>query len=240
MKYNIKTLIEKNRRELLQKQKREAPKRVKRADAYSVSSIKIDPNAFINDWCVITTQISGNGSSYTDSIAFQNILSNLIATAKNDSSHVVNSKLILKSIKESLDKEDIYIDCTCPDFKFTYAYFATKDKFKWGKLQSSNGKEIRNPNNDKGSMCKHLYALLRSNNFLNAISDKIMRILIANLDVIYNKFKFDLSEFKINVTAYDKLLKANISRDKKGKFISTTNKENIEDDESNDKNKENL
>ena len=235
-------LLEKNRQELLTKQKRETPERVKRADSYSVNNSIIDADALLNDWLVITTNISGNGKTYKDAIAFKGVMTDLIEIAKKDSSHVVNSKLILKSIKQSLDNQDIYIDCDCPDFKFRYEYWATKGKFKWGKLQNSNGKEIRNPNNDIGCMCKHLYALLRSNKFLNHVSDKIMRTLIANLDVLVKRFNVNIQEFKINSAAYDRLLKANISRDKSGKFqkISSNKSDNIDEkeDEANENNED--
>lgn len=233
---NIKKLLEKNRQELLSKQKRETPERVQRAGSYSVSNISIDSSAFLNDWLVITTTISGNGHSYTDSIAFKNVVTNLIELAKVDSKHIVNGKFILRSIKQSLDKNDIYIACDCDDFKFRYDYWATQGKFKWGKLQNSNGKGIRNPDNNMGAMCKHLYALLRSNNFLNSVSDKIMRTIMANLDVLVKRFNINIEEFVVNSAAYDRMLRMNISRDKQGKFRKNdidTNKD-VNNNQSND------
>jgi len=223
----LKNLLEANRRDLLLKQKRETPERIERSKAYSINNLSVDPNAFLNDWLVVTVDINGNGSTYKDSIAFAKILSDLIDNAKIDSTHNVNSKLIQKTLKSSLDKHDIYIDCTCDDFKYRYAYFATQGKFKWGKLQNSNGKKIRNPNNDIGSMCKHLYTLLRSNKFMEHISDKIMRTIMANLDVIVKKYNINLLEFKVNNKSYDRLLNMNLSRDKSGRFIK--NKDDVDD-----------
>lgn len=226
---NITLLLEKNRQELLNKQKRETPERVQRAKSYIVSQINIDANALLNDWLVITTTISGNSHMYTDSIAFKNVMTDLIQLAKIDSKHYVNSKLIIRSIKRSLDKQDIYISCDCDDFKFRYDYHATQGKFKWGKLQNSNGKGIRNPHNDIGCMCKHLYALLRSNNFLDKVSDKIMRTIMANLDVLVKTFNINLEEFIVNSERYDRMLKMNISRTKGGQFtknVPDTNKNN--------------
>ena len=211
-------LIEKNRQELLSKEKKETPKRVQKASSYSVSNISIDASALLNNWLVITTNISGNSNTYTDSIAFKNVMTDLIDLAKIDSKHYVNSKLIIKSIKRSLDNNDIYVDCNCPDFNFRYAYHATQGQFKWGKLQNSNGKKIRNPNNDIGSMCKHLYALLRSNTFLDKISDKIMRTIMANLDILVKRFDINLGEFIVNSERYDRLLKSTVGRTKTGQF----------------------
>ena len=233
---NIKLLLEKNRKELLIKQKRETPERVERANSYSVSNVTIDPTALLSDWLVITTNISGNGSTYTDSIAFKFVITDLIEQAKNSPKHVVNSKLIIKSIHASLDKQDIYIDCSCDDFKYRYAFWSTQGKFKWGKLQNSNGKKIRNPNNDMGCMCKHLYALLRSNKFLNLISDKIMRTIMANLDILVKKFNIDILEFVVNTAAYDKMLRMNIDRDKSGRFAKKINNEENKKSEDNDEN----
>ena len=58
------TLIEKNRNELLSKQRRETPKRIERSKNYSISDIIIDPEAFVNNWLIITTSISGNCITY--------------------------------------------------------------------------------------------------------------------------------------------------------------------------------
>lgn len=237
-------LLEKTRQELLRKQKSETPERVQKAGAYSVSKISIDSDAFLNDWLVITTDINGNGHSYTDTIAFKGVVNDLIKQAKNASSHTVNSKLIIKSIHNSLDINDIYIDCDCPDFKYRYEYWATQGKFKWGKLQNSNGQQIRNPKNDIGCMCKHLFALLRSNMFLNSVSDKIMRTIMANLDILVKRFNINILEFKVNSAAYDKMLRMNISRDKSGKFIKkpaddSENETEKENENSNDNQEDN-
>ena len=227
-------LLEKTRQELLKKQKSETPERIKRSTAYSVSNVKIDAEAFLNDWLVITCNISGNSSQYTDNIAFKGVFTDLINTVKNINGHVVNSKSIIKSIHESLDRQDIYISCDCADFKYRYDYWSTQGKFKWGKLQNSNGDAIRNPHNDMGSMCKHLYALLRSNKFLNHISDKIMRTIMANLDILVKRFDINIMEFVVNTAAYDRMLKMNISRDKQGKF-----QKNIQSNENSNDTKEN-
>lgn len=231
---NLQQLLEKTRRELLIKQKRESPARVKRSESYSVSNTQIDPEAFLNDWLVISCNISGNSSNYNDVIAFKNVVNDLIEEAKKDSKHIVNSRLIQKSLKNSLDKNDIYIDCDCPDWIYRFEYWSTRDKFKWGKLQTSNGKGIRNPNNNIGSMCKHLYALLRSNTFMNHVSDKIMRVIMANLDILVKRFNINLEEFVVNTARYDRLMAMNLKRDKSGRFISNKNNEKSDEIEGSD------
>lgn len=227
-------LNEKTRRELIIKQKHETPERIERSKRYSISNVKVNAEAFLANWLVITTNISGNSSQYNDVIAFENVLTDLIEAAKQDSKHYVNAKLIQKSLKASLDKNDIYLDCTCQDWMYRYAYWSTKGKFKWGKLQNSNGEGIRNPHNDIGTMCKHLYTLLRSNVFLNHVSDKIMRTIMANLDVIVKKYEINLEEFIVNSDRYDRLMKMNVDRDKSGKFKKVDNSNNSENEDNSD------
>lgn len=242
MKYfPLESLLEKTRKELLTKQKSETPARVKRAAAYTISNVTIDAEAFLNNWLVIKCNINGNSSSYTDVIAFEGVFTDLIEVIKELSSHVVNSKSIIKSIHASLDKNDIYLSCDCADFKYRYDYWSTQGKFKWGKLQNSNGDKIRNPHNDMGSMCKHLYALLRSNKFLNYISDKIMRTIMANLDILVKRYDINLDEFVINTAAYDRLLRMNIDRNKQGRFTKkdSENKENNTEENNNEDKKDN-
>lgn len=140
----------------------------------------------------------------------------------------------------TIDKyENFYVDAgvilhNC----YRYSFWSTQEKYKWGNLQTSNGKKIRNPKNDMGSMCKHLYALLRSNKFLNLISDKIMRTIMANFDVLVKKFNINILEFVVNTTAYDKMLRMNIDRDKSGKFAKKVNNDEIKNNNSQDKSNE--
>lgn len=64
------------------------------------------------------------------------------------------------AIKQCLNREDVYIHCSCPDFKYRFAYWSTVNNYNSGEPQPSNGKKIRNPNDSLGSGCKHCLLVL--------------------------------------------------------------------------------
>ncbi len=69
-------------------------------------------------------------------------------------------RTITQAIMESMNDKDVYVHCSCPDFKYRYAYWSTRNKYNSGEKQPSNGKWIRNPLDDKGSACKHTLLVL--------------------------------------------------------------------------------
>ena len=69
-----------------------------------------------------------------------------------------------KLLSQSLDKSDIKINCTCPDFRYRYAYTATKDGFKEG-TDERRPSLITNPDR-KGGACKHLIRLLNNKQWI--------------------------------------------------------------------------
>ena len=67
---------------------------------------------------------------------------------------------ITQALMESLNDKDVYVYCNCPDTKFRFQYWSTRNKYNSGPKQPSNGKWIRNPLDDKGSACKHTLLVL--------------------------------------------------------------------------------
>ena len=76
----------------------------------------------------------------------------------------INYTNIRKLLSSSLDKSDLKINCTCPDFKYRYAYTATKDGFKEG-TDERRPSLITNPDR-KGGACKHLVRLLNNKQWI--------------------------------------------------------------------------
>ena len=71
---------------------------------------------------------------------------------------------INKALEWSLKNADIKVNCTCPDFKYRFAYVATQHDYKYGDPETRPAK-VRNPNN-KGRVCKHILAvLMRPSNY---------------------------------------------------------------------------
>lgn len=76
----------------------------------------------------------------------------------------VNYKIIRRYLDMAIDKSDIKINCTCPDFRYRFAYTATEKGFKSGTPEVRPSK-ITNPKL-KGAACKHLLRLLNNKRWI--------------------------------------------------------------------------
>lgn len=70
----------------------------------------------------------------------------------------LDASIMEKVLMNAFDSDDVKIDCTCPDFRYRFAYAATKHKFKARKPENRPSK-ITNPK-ARGMGCKHLIKLL--------------------------------------------------------------------------------
>lgn len=66
------------------------------------------------------------------------------------------------TIAGSLKNQDVQVKCSCKDFKYRFEYWLNQDKDLARtddpdeKITTTNAPNVTNPNNDKGSFCKHL------------------------------------------------------------------------------------
>ena len=82
-------------------------------------------------------------------------------------------RTITQALMESMNDKDVFVYCSCPDFKYRYQYWATRNNFNSGPTQPSNGKWIRNPYDDKGSACKHTLLVLSNLMWLQTVARTI-------------------------------------------------------------------
>lgn len=64
------------------------------------------------------------------------------------------------AIKNAIKNGQVKIGCSCPDYKFRFAYHANKDGY--GFDTEHRPANITNPRNDKGPGCKHVAAVLNN------------------------------------------------------------------------------
>ena len=76
----------------------------------------------------------------------------------------INYKNIRQLLLRSVDESDIRVDCTCPDFRYRFAYTATKDGFKEGN-EEKRPSLITNPDK-KGGACKHIMRVLNNKQWM--------------------------------------------------------------------------
>lgn len=153
---------------------------------------------------------------------------------------VLEFKTILQALMITLNSGDVYIGCTCPDFKYRQRYWATKNNYVAG------GKELRpsdktNPNDELGAACKHGLLILANldwcvkvasviNNYIKYCQDHLEQ---AYADYIFPKIygiKYDkavqMSLFYNGFLPQDKathdeiMQKSLAGRNPQGKFVS--------------------
>lgn len=106
---------------------------------------------------------SSRVGDYIVTISFEGAFSNLYDQVRGwggkNRWKRIDLKLLTKCLSQSLDTEDLRVDCTCPDFKYRFAYWLTQADAKYGQQQTVKPK-VRNVHNNKGYVCKHVLAVL--------------------------------------------------------------------------------
>lgn len=175
----MKQLLEKSRNELVSKSKSD-PKGLqrykKRVNSHVASSVKqynrIDMNTFFkNDIITINIEVRGETDNYIVSLSFGGVLDTLKKDLQRQNKEI-ELRDIVKAIVSTFNKGDVYVKCTCPDFKYRFGYWSTVNKYKDGEaeLRPSN---ITNPNDNLGSACKHTLLVLANTSWVIKVASVI-------------------------------------------------------------------
>lgn len=154
-------LNEYTRSELLKKSKTSGFNRFDRRMTVDSKEISIDK--------VVIGQITSNSPNldvyfkvrnYSCSIRLMNFMLRIRQLNRQSKHRNDLRKIINTALMNTLNKNDVLINCSCPDFYYRFSYSATVNKYGFNTNQSIPAK-IRNPKN-KGSGCKHLIRILNA------------------------------------------------------------------------------
>ena len=190
-------LLEKGRTDLLRKTKTQSKARWDKRMNYKNFTIKnVDITDLLDkDKVVVIFEVG----DYTDTIAFSNILLNLREIVKNDPRHIVKFDWVIKACQKALDQADIYVHCTCADFKYRFAYVGTKNNYKYGKKEMRPA-DIRNPRDDIGAFCKHLAAILSNKNWVNKVATRVTDWLnMQTIEEVRDALNYQEAEFPADI-----------------------------------------
>lgn len=114
---------------------------------------------FTNDTFVWKSRVG----DYIVVISFEGAFSNLYNIVRSwggtNRWKRIDLKMLTKCLSKSLDEDDLYVSCTCPDFKYRFDYWLTQAGAKYGTPQNRPPR-VRNVKNNKGYVCKHILAVL--------------------------------------------------------------------------------
>ena len=157
-------LDEMTRKEIILRSKSQSPDRVLRSKEYSAKDFKnVNFKQLFED--DIFTWVARVGK-HTVAISFYGPFEDLKEYVKSmrgpNRLKRISVRLVAAALSKSLDENDIYVTCSCKDFKFRMKYHATKAGINFGKPQLVKPKYKKtNKDNTKGLVCKHILAVLQ-------------------------------------------------------------------------------
>lgn len=157
-------LTEVTRWEMINSGKTKSPDRFLKSKNYSPKDFKnVDfEDLFVNDTFTWSTRVYGE-EHYIVTISFEGPFDYLKDTLKGmrgkNRYKRITVDLLAKALSVCLDTEDLFVDCSCPDFLYRFSFWATQADCKYGTPQL-RAPTVRNVKNNKGYVCKHILAIL--------------------------------------------------------------------------------
>lgn len=208
MAYPVNEVTRKN---LVGKTKVGSPARYNRRLRYSaMSTPEIDGDKLLNeDMLVIRVQVG----KYVCTLAFEGVIKKLVEIVKRDKLHRVIRRHVVQALNQQVDiTEDVYVKCTCPDFRYRYAYWADKYKYLYGPGEKRPA-NITNPYDSIGATCKHLAAILANKKWLVKASSVVNDFIHDNYEEIVKVYEINPKEFVVNQQQYIAAVSGAVKRD---------------------------
>ena len=189
-------LQEDNRRELIAKSKSSVKghQRFNRRNKSRIhNTVKamnsIDMNKlFKDDILTVNIPVKGETDEYIVRITFGGFLE--ILRDQIDSSGELSFREVSRAAIIGFNKDDVYINCTCPDWKYRFAYFATRNQLNSG-TPETRPSNITNPDDSLGSACKHVLLVLNNTSWIVRVSRVIVNY-IKYMERHYSKLYVDI------------------------------------------------
>ena len=147
-------------------------RRLKSRLANSVKEFnKIDMNKlFKQDILDVNIRVNGEKNVYLVQVSFNGFLNSLVGFMKEDfTEDDLDFKIIMKALLDAFNHNDVYVHCTCPDWQYRQAYWATVNGTNAGEPELRPSDET-NPNDTKGAGCKHVNLVLNNNSWMMKVA----------------------------------------------------------------------
>ena len=129
---------------------------------------------FKQDILQVNIPVVGESDEYAVTIKLEGVVAEIQKNIKNN-----NNKLEFRTIIQSLTKvfntTDVYVKCTCPDFKYRFAHWNIVKNVSVDDSASDPGpgKGIANPKDDMGRGCKHILLTLANGDWMMKVASVI-------------------------------------------------------------------
>ncbi len=163
---------------------------------------KIDMNSFFKqDELKVGINVHGETNDYLVLIRYNGVLREIQNQIKLNNNKL-EFKCVLIALQRVFNSGDVFVSCTCPDWKYRQAYHAGRDGYNSGPVET-RASDITNPRDSKGGGCKHVNLVLGNvdwimkvasviNNYIHYMEEHMQRqyadiIFPAVVGVPYNK-----------------------------------------------------
>ena len=180
----MKRLIEDKRTELVSQGKRgkrekgddktRYEKRVKSRFASSTRNYnQINMNEFFKeDILTVGIEVHGETDDYIVTMKFNGILE-LLRNRLKQQGNVMDLRAMIRALLDAFNSENVYVNCSCPDYWYRMSYQGTVHKTKAGEPQLIPA-PITNPHNDLGPGCKHIMLVLANTGWLIKVASVLV------------------------------------------------------------------
>lgn len=128
----------------------------------SYNQINMD-QLFKKDTLEVSIPVIGETANYDITFKWNGVIAELANNIKSNQNKFEH-KVILQALINSFNKANVYVKCTCDDFKYRFKHWSIINN--WGADDTSQdpgpGKGLANPKNDKGKGCKHILLCLNN------------------------------------------------------------------------------
>lgn len=169
---------------------------------------KIDMNdLFKNDELKVGINVHGETSDYIVLIRYNYILEEIQNQIKRNNNKL-EFKCILIALQRVFNQGNVFVSCTCADWKYRQAYNASKGGYNSGALEV-RASNITNPGDTKGAGCKHVNLVLGNVDWIMKVSSVINNY-IHYMEVNFQRKYADLIFPKIFGIPYQKAVQMNL------------------------------
>lgn len=126
---------------------------------------------FTQDILDVNVIVHGETDDYVVTVEFADALSNIQQELQRNNQEI-SLRIILRGLIKAFNGENIFTRCTCPDYRYRIAYYASKEGAIAGEPEDRPS-DMTNPFNTKGLSCKHVQAVLNRNTWLNRVASVI-------------------------------------------------------------------
>ena len=136
---------------------------------------QIDMNkVFKQDILQVNIPVVGESDEYTVTIKIEGVVAEMQKNIKNNGNKM-EFRTIIQALTKVFNTTDVYVKCTCPDFKYRFAHWNIIKNVSVDDSASDPGpgKGIANPNDDKGRGCKHVLLTLSNGEWMMKVASVI-------------------------------------------------------------------